>query len=309
MADTKISALPSASTPLAGTEVLPIVQSGTTDKVTVDNLTAGRAVSAASVTATGTIEGTIVNAIGGTGDQFLINAKTNDGTAANNAGIGLRANSSATAGSRFAQLWFDADGGNLSGGDYFLMTKNGNDGTIDLIQYSNSAMRFAANYIGRAAIDLTIETTGNVTVNTGNLVIGTSGKGITSSGAIPLGLGTNGSTSQATLDTSGNINLASGNTFSTSTYIGINASTPTTVASGISFLAIMRCRGSGGSAVVLYENNTTPVIIAQAGAVTFVTGSPGANEIQIADGGSSITALSGSSVGSNNLNITIIKNQ
>lgn len=39
MADTKISALTSATTPLAGTEVLPIVQSGTTVKVTTDDLT------------------------------------------------------------------------------------------------------------------------------------------------------------------------------------------------------------------------------------------------------------------------------
>ena len=36
MADTKISALTAATTPLAGTEVLPIVQSGTTKKVTAD---------------------------------------------------------------------------------------------------------------------------------------------------------------------------------------------------------------------------------------------------------------------------------
>jgi hypothetical protein len=39
MADTKISALPAATTPLAGTEVLPIVQSGVTEKVAVDDLT------------------------------------------------------------------------------------------------------------------------------------------------------------------------------------------------------------------------------------------------------------------------------
>jgi hypothetical protein len=51
MADTKISALTASTTPLAGTEVLPIVQSGTTKQVSVANLTAGRAVSAASVTA------------------------------------------------------------------------------------------------------------------------------------------------------------------------------------------------------------------------------------------------------------------
>ena len=52
MADLKISQLPAASTPLAGTEVLPIVQSGSTVQVSVNNLTAGKAVSASTVTAT-----------------------------------------------------------------------------------------------------------------------------------------------------------------------------------------------------------------------------------------------------------------
>ena len=49
MADTKISALTGATTPLAGTEVLPIVQSGTTKQVSVANLTAGRALAATSI--------------------------------------------------------------------------------------------------------------------------------------------------------------------------------------------------------------------------------------------------------------------
>jgi hypothetical protein len=48
MPNTKISALTAATTPLAGTEVLPIVQAGTTDQVSVANLTAGRAVSGLS---------------------------------------------------------------------------------------------------------------------------------------------------------------------------------------------------------------------------------------------------------------------
>jgi hypothetical protein len=216
MADKKISALTGASTPLAGTEVLPIVQSGSTVKVATNdltvrniranattgilqvtgptaattrvvtvpdaNFTAARTDAAQTFTGdqtfSGTVQAAIVNAISGTGDVFLINAKTNDATAANNAGVGLRANSSATAANRFAQLWFDADGANLSGGEYFLITKSGSDGPADIINYSPAVMRFAANYIGRSAIDLTIETTGNVTVNNGNLVIGTSGKGI-----------------------------------------------------------------------------------------------------------------------------------
>ena len=49
MADTKISALTSATTPLAGTEVVPLVQSSTTKKVTVDNLTAGRSIPVAGI--------------------------------------------------------------------------------------------------------------------------------------------------------------------------------------------------------------------------------------------------------------------
>jgi len=57
MADKKISALTAASTPLAGTEVLPIVQSGATVKVAVSDLTAGRAMAALSLT-TATVQAT-----------------------------------------------------------------------------------------------------------------------------------------------------------------------------------------------------------------------------------------------------------
>ena len=52
MADLKISQLTGATTPLAGTETLPIVQSGVTKQVSVANLTAGRAVGSAGGTFT-----------------------------------------------------------------------------------------------------------------------------------------------------------------------------------------------------------------------------------------------------------------
>lgn len=58
MADKKISALTGAATPLAGTEVLPIVQSGATVKVAVSDLTAGRAVAVSSLTSQGTVQTT-----------------------------------------------------------------------------------------------------------------------------------------------------------------------------------------------------------------------------------------------------------
>jgi hypothetical protein len=52
MADKKISALTASTTPLAGTEVLPIVQGGATVKVSVANLTAGRTTNAFQYTST-----------------------------------------------------------------------------------------------------------------------------------------------------------------------------------------------------------------------------------------------------------------
>jgi hypothetical protein len=52
MADSKISALPAATTPLAGTETYPIVQGGVTKQVSVANSTAGRAISATELTLT-----------------------------------------------------------------------------------------------------------------------------------------------------------------------------------------------------------------------------------------------------------------
>ena len=63
MANTKISALTSATTPLAGTETLPVVQSGATKQVSVANLTAGR-----TQTSNGIVQGTAA-----TGYNFTAN--------------------------------------------------------------------------------------------------------------------------------------------------------------------------------------------------------------------------------------------
>jgi hypothetical protein len=63
MSNSKISALTSATIPLAGTEVLPIVQSGATKQVSVANLTAGR-----TQTSNGIVQGTAA-----TGYNFTAN--------------------------------------------------------------------------------------------------------------------------------------------------------------------------------------------------------------------------------------------
>jgi hypothetical protein len=57
MADVKISGLPASTVPLAGTEVLPIVQGGVTKQVSVNNLTAGKAIEGLSLTLTSTDAG------------------------------------------------------------------------------------------------------------------------------------------------------------------------------------------------------------------------------------------------------------
>jgi hypothetical protein len=78
MADLKISQLTGATTPLAGTEVLPIVQSSSTKKVSVADLTAGRAISATQMTlTTGNLivasgQGVDFSATAGTGTSELL---------------------------------------------------------------------------------------------------------------------------------------------------------------------------------------------------------------------------------------------
>jgi hypothetical protein len=88
MADKKISALTAAALPLAGSEVLPIVQSGVTVKVSVDDLTAGKLVNT----------GAIIS--GGTGkDRVVIEPQ--------NAGSGALLISTNAAGNAYTPIAFD----------------------------------------------------------------------------------------------------------------------------------------------------------------------------------------------------------
>jgi hypothetical protein len=126
MADTKISALPASTTPLAGTEVLPIVQSSTTKQVSVANLTAGRTVNATAlgVGVTTPAAGTTIEAR---------NAAAGTAIRASNSGGGfveIACESNATSN---AQLNYTnqitAAGGNfvLSGANFVVSNGNGID--------------------------------------------------------------------------------------------------------------------------------------------------------------------------------------
>lgn len=83
MADKKISALPAASTPLAGTEVLPVVQSGATDKVSVSDLTSGRTVDMAVANAV------LNDAVTNTVSYPVVATHTSSGSTAPGFGVGV----------------------------------------------------------------------------------------------------------------------------------------------------------------------------------------------------------------------------
>ncbi len=97
MADKKISALTAATTPLAGTEVLPIVQSGSTVKVAVSDLTAGRTptMNGANIRSANAIRfyrgdnaiySEIYNTTGG-GGGCVLNNQNSDGFSFQNGGV------------------------------------------------------------------------------------------------------------------------------------------------------------------------------------------------------------------------------
>jgi hypothetical protein len=146
MADLKISALTAATTPLAGTEVLPIVQSSTTKKVSVANLTAGRDISTTGITVssnTGNIE------------------------------LNWAAGSTHKIGSTFSTTFFtgmrvDAD------------SRNTDIISLDASGTGNVRIRTGTT----ETTQLNVDPTGDVTVSTQNLIVATSGKGIKLPGGI-----------------------------------------------------------------------------------------------------------------------------
>lgn len=93
---------------------------------------------------------------------------------------------------------FTAKSGNIAGLVFYDGTKLANDATVTDVGYDTSTNTFQANAATIA---------NNITTTSGNLVIGTSGKGITTGSAINLGFGTNGSVTQATLFSTGGVSI------------------------------------------------------------------------------------------------------
>jgi hypothetical protein len=233
MADTKISALPASTTPLAGTEVLPIVQSSSTKQVSVANLTAGRSFDALGMTLTSTDAGA---AAAPTIDLYRDSASpaasdtlgeiefNGEDSAGNKQAYGLIHASilSPTSTAEQGQLHFEtATAGALTekmiigtsnlvineiGSVFNVRIEGDTDANLFYTDATNS--RVGIGTISPASkLDVG---SGDARISSGNLIIGTTAKGITTGSAIPLGFGVNGSTTQVTVNTSGDFVVGTG---------------------------------------------------------------------------------------------------
>lgn len=152
MPNAKISALTSATTPLAGTEVLPIVQSSTTKKVAVSDLTSGRNITAARVGA-------------GISPQAGFHA---DGFTSSTPAVLLNNNPYDNVSRTYGGVGIDPSGN----GNVYIDTKTATSGTVNFRCGAGAEYGYARTWLSVNA------STGNTTVQVGNLVIGTAGKGI-----------------------------------------------------------------------------------------------------------------------------------
>ena len=168
MADLKISALTGATTPLAGTEVLPIVQSGTTKQVSVANLTAGRAV---SVSTLGVGVTTPVSIVEASSTTPVITASQSSTSVAINTLVGA-----------FNAYSYDVSlnsKGGVGGVRVYSEVTWSTGGTPSYLAfYTHPDLPNNDTLLGAVVEAGRFDSSGNLKVNNGNLVIGTAGKGI-----------------------------------------------------------------------------------------------------------------------------------
>jgi hypothetical protein len=173
MANTKISALTSATTPLAGTETLPVVQSSATTKVTVANLTAGRAVSVLSLNVNTTYSGAPVQIASAPGGSDL-----------SAAGINVMGTAEITNGQIMNGVSFTplVNTNRARAAIGCLVTTNWGYGSLVFYTRGNAD----ASVLTSADEKMRIAFGGDITVSVGNLIQGTAAKGMNFTANTPL---------------------------------------------------------------------------------------------------------------------------
>lgn len=179
MTDKKISELDAASTPLAGTEVLPIVQSGATKKITANDLVGGRSNTFTAnqiISVTDNTNAAFRVTQLGTGDAILVEDETNpdsspfvvkaDGKVAIGTTSSLTNLTVASTGANGVDISVDA-GTTTSSGRLFF--SNGTSGqSVALRNSSNDFIITTGATPGSATgtVRLCVASTGNIGVGT-----------------------------------------------------------------------------------------------------------------------------------------------
>jgi hypothetical protein len=169
LADKKISALTAATLPLAGTEVLPIVQSSTTDNITVNNLAAGNLKSQST---TGVLQ---VSGPAAASTRVMTTPDANFTAARTDAGQTFTGNQNVTGvvavtSSAFVGLSVTRSGAGASS-------------ALDIVEGSGGYARIACSG-GTSTLSLrpggteTATLATDLTLNSGNIIPGTAAKGI-----------------------------------------------------------------------------------------------------------------------------------
>ena len=208
MADVKISGLPASTTPLAGTEVLPIVQGGQTRQVSVNNLTTGKAVSAASLALTtplpATSGGTGLSSLGTGVATFLgtpssanlaaaVTGETGTGALVfgtnptfSNTGGASSANFTNSAFQDLVTNLYNASGTVGAKITVQFASNGGATATNNIVSYGSAMGAGLDNVIemGNANGKVRVTTAGNISATTGNFIVAASGKGISFPGSL-----------------------------------------------------------------------------------------------------------------------------
>lgn len=180
MADKKISQLTGATTPLAGTEVLPIVQGGSTVKVSIANVTAGRSIS----TAGASLDGAVTINDSGADVDFRVKGDTEDNlifadASADKIGFGTNAPDQritiSGGGTGFNRVNSDLTPANDSKGLVYVRQNGSSSGTAEEMRYLARNHGFYSHAGARIATfnsdaNLKVETAGkgiDFSVNTG----------------------------------------------------------------------------------------------------------------------------------------------
>jgi len=300
MADSKISALPASTTPLAGTEVLPIVQSSTTKQVSVANLTAGRTFDALGMTLTSTDAGATAaplldlyrdSATPAASDTLGEIEFNGEDSAGNKQLYGLIHGSilSPTSGAEQGQLHFETATGGASTEKMIIGTSNlvineiGAVFNVRIEGDTDANLFFTDATNSRIGIGTISPSTkldivgGDARIDNGNLVLGTSAKGlIDSTGVNTLTLTSTQTTVNKILSA---VNFRT--LFGAGSIAGLGTATVLTLSSSVQGVYIVQANfGAQGSDIY----TGVLIVAANAGSFRIVTNGSGTNSVMTLSG-------------------------